>query len=82
MSWRRQAACLGVPQDIFFPNGTKFTDETWQAARDICALCAVRSECLAVALAVDVSEDRWGMFGGMTPRERRQLRLKVGSDVL
>lgn len=77
MDWRRKAACLGAPHDVFFPPDRKFTAATWEPARAYCARCPVHEQCLAVALTVDVSEDRWGMFGGMTPSERRQHRRTV-----
>jgi WhiB family redox-sensing transcriptional regulator len=76
--WRERAACIGAPHEVFFPIERKFTTRTWAKARAICATCEVREQCLAVALSVDVSEDRWGMFGGMTPSERRYHRRKAG----
>lgn len=72
--WRDRAACIGQDSEIFFPIHRKFTETSWSRARAICKGCAVRDECLASALSVDVSEDRWGMFGGMTPTERRYHR--------
>lgn len=79
--WRDRAACLGKSGDIFFPTERKFTSKTWAAARALCANCPVREQCLATALAVDVTEDRWGMFGGMTPSERRYHRRKLSREV-
>lgn len=79
IEWRSKAACIGAPQDVFFPTERKFTSRTWVLARSFCADCTVRDQCLSVALSVDVSEDRWGMFGGMTPSERRQHRRKIGA---
>lgn len=81
MDWRNKAACVGAPQEVFFPTERKFTSRTWQKARRFCAACPVKDECLSVALTVDVSEDRWGMFGGLTPSERRQFRRKAGRDL-
>lgn len=72
--WRDRAACIGAPPHIFFPIDRKFSGKTWKHARALCAVCPVREQCLAVALAVPATEDRWGMFGGMTPNERRRLR--------
>lgn len=81
MDWRRKAACIGAPQEVFFPTERKFTSRTWSEARRLCASCPVKDHCLSIALTVDVSEDRWGMFGGMTPSERRQFRRKAGRDL-
>ena len=47
-------------------------------AKAVCMGCPVRFECLAEAL-----DDRieWGVWGGMTERERRQL-LRQRSDIV
>ncbi|RLP08160.1 Transcription factor WhiB [Propionibacterium australiense] len=62
--WMMQAACRGMGDDLF-PEASE-----QQSARSICTKCPVRRECLAVAL-----DDRieWGIWGGMTERERRAL---------
>ena len=78
--WRSRAACIDAPQEAFFPPDRKFTTRTWAVARSLCSQCSVREQCLAVALNVDVSEDRWGMFGGMTPSERRAHRRKLAGS--
>jgi WhiB family redox-sensing transcriptional regulator len=79
--WRDRAACIGAPQIVFFPTDRKFTSKTWAAARRLCATCPVTEQCLAIALAVDPTDDKWGMFGGMTPSERRAHRRTVGVRV-
>ncbi len=77
MSWRDKAACVGMASHIFFPTDQKFTESSWAAGRAVCAGCPVREECLALAISIDLSEDRWGMFGGMTPTERRYYRRSL-----
>lgn len=69
MSWWERAACRDLARDVFFPG----ENETHQyvEARRICAGCPVRDECLDDALATG---ERFGMRGGLTPREREQLR--------
>lgn len=70
--WHEDAACLGAPPEIFFPdiNGDK-TDGPWTAARSYCAQCPVKKRCLDNALK---NEEpvllRYGMWGGQTPTER------------
>lgn len=59
-------------QDQLFPEGA---DQ--KRARAVCMGCAVRSECLAEALDNRIE---WGVWGGMTERERRQL-LRQRTDV-
>jgi len=75
--WRKFAACLGADGSIFFPTQRKFSARTWRPARAICETCTVREECLAMAITLPETEDRWGMFGGMTPSERRLHRRSL-----
>ncbi|MDR1791366.1 MAG: WhiB family transcriptional regulator [Propionibacteriaceae bacterium] len=63
-SWKLRASCRGT-QDDMFPEGS-----AQKKARTICYSCPVRSECLAEALDNRIE---WGVWGGMTERERRQL---------
>ena len=69
--WALRAKCKGSADDLFV------TGAAQRSARRICADCAVRVQCLAEALDNRVE---WGVWGGMTERERRRL-LKLRSDV-
>lgn len=71
-AWRERAACRGAATDLFFPVGAAeaAADETRQA-REICAGCPVRPQCLAYALA---SGQQYGIWGGSDEQERRRLR--------
>ena len=69
--WTMQAKCRGM-QDQLFPEGA---DQ--KRARAICLGCSVRSECLAEALDNRIE---WGVWGGMTERERRQP-LRERTDI-
>ena len=65
--WREQALCRETDPEAFFPE----KGQSPNAARQVCAGCPVRAECLADALARrDVA---FGVLGGLTPRERRDL---------
>ena len=64
--WARDALCAQVGGDEWFPEKGSSSRE----ARAVCARCPVRNECLAFALEHD---ERFGMWGGLTPRERRRL---------
>ena len=66
--WMRNAACRGEGFDAWFP--TDETAEEAAAARRVCAGCPVRSECLDYAL---VGRIRYGLWGGLFPRERSAL---------
>nr|NLI49526.1 WhiB family transcriptional regulator [Propionibacterium sp.] len=69
--WTLSAKCRGM-QDQLFPEGA---DQ--KRARAVCLGCTVRSECLAEALDNRIE---WGVWGGMTERERRQL-LRQRTDI-
>lgn len=69
--WTLLAKCRGL-EDALFPEGAE-----QRRARTICAGCPVRSECLAEALDNRIE---WGVWGGMTERERRQL-LRQRTDI-
>jgi WhiB family transcriptional regulator, redox-sensing transcriptional regulator len=69
--WTLKARCRGM-QDQLFPEGA---DQ--KRARTVCMGCAVRSECLAEALDNRIE---WGVWGGLTERERRQL-LRQRTDI-
>lgn len=69
--WTILAKCRGR-QDDLFPDGA---DQ--KRARTVCYTCEVRNECLAEALDNRIE---WGVWGGMTERERRQL-LRQRTDI-
>ena len=70
--WRSHAACRDFDCDLFFPNGTTggFADDI-AAAKRLCAQCPVIEPCLNFAL---VSNQEFGVWGGTSEDERRQLR--------
>jgi WhiB family redox-sensing transcriptional regulator len=45
--WQRQANCMGVDPDLFFPERGASTRE----AKEVCRGCVVREDCLEYALA-------------------------------
>lgn len=62
--WTLRAKCRDM-EDALFPEG-----KDQKRARSVCGGCPVRSECLAEALDNRIE---WGVWGGMTERERRAL---------
>ena len=62
-----QANCMGVDPDLFFPERGASTKE----AKEVCRGCVVQSDCLEYALA---NGEKFGIWGGMSERERRRLR--------
>lgn len=77
-AWRDKAACLGLPNEIFFP--TSMSIHKWDEGKSICAECPVTKECLELALSRDELEDRWGIFGGLSPAERLEERDKRAKE--
>jgi WhiB family transcriptional regulator, redox-sensing transcriptional regulator len=67
-SWRVDALCAETDPEAFFPEKGGSTRE----AKRVCVGCAVRTECLEFALSND---ERFGIWGGLSERERRRLRL-------
>lgn len=65
--WMQDALCAQTDPEAFFPDKGGST----RAAKAICARCPVIQECREWALANDV---RFGIFGGLSERERRQLK--------
>src|SRR5438309_9772962 len=70
--WSTQAACRTTDPDELFVQGA-----AQNRAKTVCAACPVRTECLADALDNRVE---FGVWGGMTERERRAL-LRRRPDV-
>ena len=67
LSWQRLANCLGLDPDVFFPERGASTRE----AKEVCRGCVVRAACLDFAVA---NGERFGIWGGLSERERRKVR--------
>jgi WhiB family redox-sensing transcriptional regulator len=68
--WQEQAACRGMNSSAFYsPQGERGHKrrEREDAARRICHGCAVVEQCAAMAMR---HRERYGVWGGMSPRER------------
>ncbi len=63
--WAEAASCKGARPDELFVRGAE-----QNRAKLMCGHCPVRTECLAEALDNRIE---WGVWGGMTERERRAL---------
>ena len=67
LSWQQDALCAQTDPEAFFQEKGGSTRE----AKGVCASCEVRAECLEYAL---VNDERFGIWGGLSERERRRLR--------
>ncbi|MBW0104385.1 WhiB family transcriptional regulator [Pseudonocardia sp. KRD291] len=73
--WQRQAACRGMDAAAFFhPPGER--GPAWrrreEQAKQVCAGCPVRQECLQHSLQI---EEPFGTWGGVGERERWDMVL-------
>ena len=68
--WQRDAECARYAGVVdFFPS----RGESAADAKAVCVACPVREECLDFALRMRISH---GVWGGMSERERRQVRRR------
>lgn len=70
LAWQADALCAQTDPEAFFPEKGGSTRD----AKRICDGCEVRSECLEYALEND---ERFGIWGGLSERERRKLRREA-----
>ena len=70
LQWQERALCAQTDPEAFFPEKGGSTRE----AKKICTGCEVKAECLEYALAND---ERFGIWGGLSERERRRLRRRA-----
>jgi WhiB family transcriptional regulator, redox-sensing transcriptional regulator len=71
LGWQERALCAQTDPEAFFPEKGGSTRE----AKKVCRACEVRAECLEYALQHD---ERFGIWGGMSERERRKLKREAG----
>lgn len=77
------AKCVDIDPEVFFPEdnmGKEFNPAIW-AAKEICFSCVHRQECADFAIDQEISD---GIFGGMTPKERKigtTKKFKPRSDL-
>lgn len=71
--WVEYAVCAQCDPEIFFPEKGGSTRQ----AKAICISCPVRAACLAYALERD---EKFGLWGGLSERERRELKRRHRND--
>lgn len=71
LAWQTDALCAQTDPEAFFPEKGGSTRD----AKRICTSCDVRGECLDYALQND---ERFGIWGGLSERERRKLKRRAG----
>jgi WhiB family transcriptional regulator, redox-sensing transcriptional regulator len=68
-AWMADGLCAQTDPDAFFPD----RGESPRPAKSVCAACPVRAECAAYALE---RGERFGIWGGLSERERRAIRRR------
>jgi WhiB family redox-sensing transcriptional regulator len=71
LGWQERALCAQTDPEAFFPEKGGSTRE----AKKVCLSCDVRGECLEYAL---FNDERFGIWGGLSERERRKLKKRAG----
>ena len=72
--WLDRAACIGIDVDVFFPLGQETRSSSKDSqAKQICTTCPVLPACRDWSL--DVAPE-FGIFGGLTPEERRRIHIR------
>jgi Transcription factor WhiB len=75
--WMEDAACLGTDTEAFYPEAGGSTRE----AKRVCNNgCPVIKECLDFALRHRGDIGRFGVFGGLSERERRRLYASLDQE--
>lgn len=71
-SWRTDAVCAEIGEDLFFVHKGESVSE----AKRACLLCTVREPCLIATMHVErgiAHSARFGVYAGLTPKERQAL---------
>lgn len=69
--WRQQALCRGTNPELFFPE----RGASDRPIRSICRCCPVSEQCLNAGMG-----EKFGYWGGLSERERRQRRRRLSAD--
>lgn len=70
LDWRAKAACKGMDTNIFFPE--RGENKKVEYAKEICAGCTVRQQCLEYSLQFS-DNGIVGIWGGMAGKDRRKI---------
>ena len=69
IDWVEDALCAQVDPEIFFPEMRHWEDS--KKAKRICANCSVIDKCLEYGMKAE-----FGIYGGLSAKERARLRTK------
>ena len=69
--WQVDANCIGEDPDLFFPDRGAST----RKAKELCNSCVAQEHCLEYSI---VNNEKFGIWGGLSERERRKIRKERG----
>jgi len=75
VAWMNQAMCKGRTDEFFIARGDT---EAVTHAKSICSTCPVITQCRDYVI---YNPEIYGIWGGMTERERRAYRLANGIEL-
>lgn len=73
VAWMGRGLCAQTDPEEFYPE----KGSTTRHAKAVCAVCPVQAECLDFALA---NNERFGIWGGLSERERRKVRAAMAAE--
>lgn len=71
--WQDRAVCAQTDPEAYFPEKGQST----RSAKATCKVCEVQPQCLDYAMT---RNEPFGVWGGLSERERRKLRLTVAVE--
>jgi WhiB family redox-sensing transcriptional regulator len=81
-TWQMKGLCRGNHSYLFFPPSTvERKDERERReikAKAICSVCPVKDDCLEFAVEI---KEPYGIWGGLTETERRQIIARRAATV-
>lgn len=87
--WEERAACRGLDDDggdRFHPSvddsdasSSVTKHRAYENARNLCRTCPVTVACLRTALAAETASSRYGIWGGLSPKQRSEIPARPTS---
>jgi WhiB family redox-sensing transcriptional regulator len=77
LTWQDRALCAEIDPELFFVE--KGNEKQAQVAKAVCRRCEIREACLEYALDREAQPGvygAYGVYGGMSPAERDEVRRR------
>jgi WhiB family transcriptional regulator, redox-sensing transcriptional regulator len=73
LSWKADQVCSQTDPDLFYPEPGKTGARAAAKAKRLCEGCEAHDTCLEYSIT---EEERWGIWGGLSERQRRKKVLE------